>query len=529
MLPSLSPAQQRAYERLHQCTRPGRIASLHGRRGTGKSTILRRLASELGGVRLGARDFMAALDTRHPLAVEESLHDLLTRTLGEHELVLVDDLDAIVNVICCGHAYPRTGLVQAPLTAIAAHVGETGTRLICSADHLQLMVPWDSEQMTSIAQFTAEDYAHLCREFLGDAASALDVERIHRFARRLSASALRATCEALADQGRIDTEAFLEHLRAYHVAANVDLQEVQAVDLHDLKGLDDVLEALEANVVLPLENAALAEELQLKPKRGVLLAGPPGTGKTTVGRALAHRLKSKFFLVDGTVISGTSSFFHQIQRIFDAAKRNAPAIIFIDDSDVLFEGGGETGFYRYLLTILDGIESESAGRICLMMTAMDVGNLPPALVRSGRIELWLETRLPDEAARLSILEDRCAVLPASVGALDLAQLAAASEGLSGADLRRVVEDGKVLLAFDRARGRPLQPSTAYFLRAIGTVRGNKVRYAEAEARARTKHPSRPPMFDVMEAFAVSEGLDAMPGAMMSVSRQIEVIDERMMD
>ena len=56
--------------------------------------------------------------------------------------------------------------------------------------------------------------------------------------------------------------------------------------------------------------------------------------------------------------------------------------------------------------MLDGIESASAGRVCLMMTAMDVGSLPPALVRSGRIELWLETRLPDEGARIEILRDR---------------------------------------------------------------------------------------------------------------------------
>ncbi|MCB0153066.1 MAG: AAA family ATPase, partial [Caldilineaceae bacterium] len=52
----------------------------------------------------------------------------------------------------------------------------------------------------------------------------------------------------------------------------------------------------------------MAEQLTLRPKRGVLLAGPPGTGKTTIGRALAHRLKSKFFLLDGTAIAGTGDF-----------------------------------------------------------------------------------------------------------------------------------------------------------------------------------------------------------------------------
>jgi SpoVK/Ycf46/Vps4 family AAA+-type ATPase len=270
---------------------------------------------------------------------------------------------------------------------------------------------------------------------------------------------------------------------------------VQNVDLRDLKGLDDVLEALEANVILPLENTEIAEELNLKPKRGVLLAGPPGTGKTTIGRALARRLKSKFFLVDGTIVSGTPMFHQHIHRIFEAAKQNAPAVIFVDDSDVMFEGGQETGFYRFLLTMLDGLESASAGRICLMMTAMDVGNLPPALVRSGRIELWLETRLPDTAARTAILGDLCASLPPAIGSVDLDALAAATEGLSGADLKRVVEDGKLLFAFERARGVPMQPATAYFLRAVDTVRRNKEQYAAAESRARTRHPVRPSYFD----------------------------------
>jgi SpoVK/Ycf46/Vps4 family AAA+-type ATPase len=261
----------------------------------------------------------------------------------------------------------------------------------------------------------------------------------------------------------------------HQLATNVDLGEVEAVSLDELKGVDDVIQALEANLVLPFEEPTLATELGLKPKRGVLLVGPPGTGKTTIGRALAHRLKSKFFLIDGTVVGGTPNFFATVHRIFEAAKHNAPSIVFIDDSDVLFEDGSDHGFYRYLLTMLDGIESESAGRICLMMTAMDVAS--------------------------------CASLPASVGPVDVARLAAASEGLTGADLKRVIEDGMLLLGYDRARHKPQRPAVDYFVQAVESVRANKQRYAAASGRGRmgARGKNIPPMVFQQMARAMESG------------------------
>jgi len=235
--------------------------------------------------------------------------------------------------------------------------------------------------------------------------------------------------------------------------------------------------------VLPLENDALANQYKLRSKRGVLLYGPPGTGKTTVGRALAHRLKSKFFLIDGTFITGTSDFYHRIHHVFEAAKENAPSIIFIDDADSIFEDGEERGLYRYLLTMLDGLESESAGRVCVMMTAMNVAHLPPALVRSGRVELWLEMKLPDALARADILSSHLANLPEEIRQADVPEIIAATEGFTGADLKRMVEDGKAIYAYDRARDIEPMPTTQYFMRAIEAVKENKQHYAAAEAQA----------------------------------------------
>src|SRR5204863_5374826 len=190
--------------------------------------------------------------------------------------------------------------------------------------------------------FKVEDYAALAETFLAaGAASRLDFEKIFRFAPKLNAHQLKAACQWLGRHKELNTDKFIEYLRSQRLTSNVDLGEVQTVDVSDLKGVDDVLRNLEINIVLPLENDELANQLKLRSKRGVLLYGPPGSGKTTVGRALAHRLKGKFFLIDGTFIAGTNQFYDRIHHVFEAAKENAPSIIFIDDADSIFEDGEE--------------------------------------------------------------------------------------------------------------------------------------------------------------------------------------------
>jgi shikimate kinase len=488
----LCPAQQQTLDQLKQFMPLFPILGVVGCSGAGKSTILHCLHQETGGEWISMGELLHAFRSRHPLAMEEAFHEIIESALKSNDHIYLDDFSLFMMVVQggCG-AYPRANLIEAAIQSITGLVEGAKKKLIVGSDYLL-----DSLQrkgyVATIPPFQPDDYAFFCRTYLGPAqADRLDYRKVHRFARNLAAYDLKAVGILLRNEPNLTTERFVEALRSFGLTSNVHLGEVQQVTLADLKGVDDVIKSLEANVVVPLEQIELAEELHLKPKRGVLLVGPPGTGKTTVGRALAHRLKSKFFLIDGTYIAGTAQFYHRIHEVFEEAKHNAPAIIFVDDSDAIFESGEELGLYRYLLTMLDGLESESAGQVCVMMTAMDVGHLPPALIRSGRIELWLEMRLPDEAARMAILEQLIAPWGAPFSASEIPQLVEATAGFTGADLKRLLDDGKNLYAFDRACKQPLRPVTDYFLTAVETVKHNKNKYAEAEAQAQQQRSSRP--------------------------------------
>lgn len=477
----LTPSQERAVARVQELLPCANVFVLWAPPGLGKSTMLHELHSRIGGRMIALKDTLDVLQHRHPLAIEESFRNVVLEALADSDVVLVDDLSVVEQ--CRGHFCPRS-LLDAALTTACVCAEEAEKTLIFTGTG-RAPEPVNARCLYSgLQQFEIGDYRHLCSAYLGvEATEALDLRKVYRFAPNLNAFQIRSACEVLKLKESVDTERFIDYLVEHRLASNVVLSEVEYVDLGDLRGVDHVLQALDTHVIVPFEHDELAEELDLRPKKGVLIYGPPGTGKTTIGRALAHRLKGKFFLIDGTFVSGSDDFFCRVKQVFEAAKQNAPSIIFIDDSDVLWENEDDTGFYRYLLTELDGLEGSDSAMVCVMMTAMNVGKLPAALIRSGRMELWLEMPLPDEEARSAIIEHWVGRLPESMRDVDVRRVTKATAGFTGADLRRLVGDAKNLYAYDRAKLNPILSPTDYFLRAVDVVLENRRQRADAESKA----------------------------------------------
>jgi transitional endoplasmic reticulum ATPase len=132
----------------------------------------------------------------------------------------------------------------------------------------------------------------------------------------------------------------------------------------------------------------------------------------------------------------------------------------------------------------------------VMMTAMDLGNIPPALVRSGRIELWLEMKLPDADTRPRLIQKLMADKVQLRSQDAWSAIVDATDGFSGADLKRLVQDAKLNLAVDMTRGREVQAFENYILRAASAIKQSRTAYSQSAKRAMDVNVNRPRWFNI---------------------------------
>jgi transitional endoplasmic reticulum ATPase len=223
-----------------------------------------------------------------------------------------------------------------------------------------------------------------------------------------------------------------------------------------------------------IEDPESARRFGVDPPTGLLLAGPPGTGKTTVAKVLAAQARCSFYPISGAdVISkwvGESE--GNIRRLFERARENRPSIIFIDEIDAIAGRRGEVevhdGHVNQLLAEIDGVSGQRGVFIIGATNRPD--QIDPAMLRGGRLSRTVVLGLPDEEGRLAMLRLHTQRMP-TVG-VDLEALARETEGLSPADLKGLAQEAALAAMARSGDAQDESPSVVHedFTEALERLR-----------------------------------------------------------
>jgi transitional endoplasmic reticulum ATPase len=211
-------------------------------------------------------------------------------------------------------------------------------------------------------------------------------------------------------------------------------------------------------LVLPARTLAELQELQtlvedpgrstsygVDPPTGVLLTGPPGTGKTTIAKVLAAEASCSFYPVSAADVTSrwVGESERAIARLFRRARANAPSIVFIDEIDAIAGTRGQfTAYDRQLDQLLQEMDGMTGQRGLLVIGATNRASaLDPALLRGGRLSRTIQIPKPDVDGRRAILELLTAHMP--LQGVDLDDVALETEGFSGADLKALCQQAAV--------------------------------------------------------------------------------------
>ncbi|WP_236753487.1 AAA family ATPase [Acidianus sp. HS-5] len=215
---------------------------------------------------------------------------------------------------------------------------------------------------------------------------------------------------------------------------------VPDVTWDNLGDLEKVKEIIRESIELPIKNKEFAEKLGIKPVKGMLLYGPPGTGKTSIAKAMANELKASFIILSGEEIASAQFKAPEvIAEKFNIARDNSPAVIFIDEIDMIAKNrmfNEWRNALTELLTQIDGIRETDD--IILVGATNRPWDLDPAILRPGRIDKIIYVPPPDYDGRIKVLN--VLVKGLQVDEKVIEKVAKITENYTPADLKLIVDE-----------------------------------------------------------------------------------------
>jgi cell division protease FtsH len=217
----------------------------------------------------------------------------------------------------------------------------------------------------------------------------------------------------------------------------------------DVAGVEEVRGEL-MEVVEFMRDPKRFERLGAKVPKGILLYGPPGTGKTLLAKAVAHESGANFYSASASsfveMFAGLGAA--RIRKLFNEARKNSPAIVFIDELDAVGAQRSGHGFNReqdqtlnQLLVELDGFENTR--QVVVMGASNRIQDLDPALLRPGRFDRSMLVPPPDLAGREAILKVHTRGKPLNLSDVNLGQVARQTAGLTGAELANICNEAAI--------------------------------------------------------------------------------------
>ncbi|KAI9025965.1 ATP-dependent 26S proteasome regulatory subunit [Phycomyces nitens] len=225
----------------------------------------------------------------------------------------------------------------------------------------------------------------------------------------------------------------------------------------DIGGLEKQIQEIKEAVELPLTHPELYEEMGIKPPKGVILYGVPGTGKTLLAKAVANQTSATFLRIVGSELiqKYLGDGPKLVRELFRVAEENAPSIVFIDEIDAIgtkrydSTSGGEREIQRTMLELLNQLDGfDSRGDVKVIMATNKIDSLDPALIRPGRIDRKIEFPLPDVKTKRRIFGIHTSRMTLSSD-VDLEEFVMSKDDLSGADIKAICTEAGLLALRER--------------------------------------------------------------------------------